>query len=82
MFLGAWLGLPLGLKDEWDAALEANLSTNNADAITECEEETFEVEGFNSYLDGGEGVLRLLISITDLLGVEGWMYFDSSQYRL
>ena len=36
----------------------------------ECEEENFEMEGFDSSLDGEEGVISLLLAITPLLDVE------------
>ena len=43
----------------------------------EFEEETFEVGGFNSSLDGGEGVIRLFLTIMPFLGVEDLMSFAS-----
>ena len=47
------------------------MRTKKADAIVEFEEVTFEVGGFNSSLHRGEGLIRLLLAIVTLLGVEG-----------
>ena len=47
MLLRVWLGLLSGVKNEHDASLKAKLMTNKANAIAECDEVTFEVEGFN-----------------------------------
>ena len=38
----------------------------------ECEEVTFDVENFDSYLDSGKGLIRFVIAIMPFLGVEGW----------
>ena len=78
MLLGSWWDLLLGRSEECDAALEAKSRTNNADAIVQCEEVTFELEGFNFSLDRGEGLIRLFIEIKSFLDVEGWMSFVSS----
>ena len=78
ILLGTWWDLLLGRSKECDAALEAKLRINKADAIVECEEENFQVEGFNPSLDGGEGVIRLFLEIIPFLSVEGLMSFVSS----
>ena len=60
----------LGRSEECNASLEIKLKTDKADSIGECEEITFEMEGFNHSLDGGEGVIRLLLEITPFMGDE------------
>ena len=52
--------------------------------ITECEDTIFEVEVFNYFLDGGEGVIRLLLLIMPFLGlkVECILLLHNSDYDL
>ena len=50
------------------------MKTAKADFTLECEEweqVTFEVDGFDSSLDVGEGVIRVVQAFIPFLGVEG-----------
>ena len=50
------------------------MKATKADVTLDCEERekfTFEVDGFYSSLDAGEGVIRFVLTFMTFLGVEG-----------
>ena len=66
IFLGAWWDLLLGRSEAWYPSLEAKLRFTKADVALECnqsEELTFEVDGFDSSFDSGEGVIRFILAL-------------------